>query len=271
LAPNADVAIVIVAVVALAAVGGTRLWSLTGAAGGALAFATLWARPTGSLRVESPADRMTGVLLFVVGVLLAELVRVRRSPDGVESPGRLGRALRAGPAATRTATESAAQALARARGRARRVGGTVVRGLGWSHWRPFRRDGSVDPLRSVGRVAHEVAEGDDPEFIVLDLARTLVDLLELDDCRFEAAPLVTDRRATLIHSGELELRQHRWSPCQLGLPERGFHLVVAARGQTLGRFVCSPAHHHNVPEERIVAALALVDQAASARLIASVS
>ncbi|HEV7760492.1 MAG TPA: DUF4118 domain-containing protein [Acidimicrobiales bacterium] len=129
----------------------------------------------------------------------------------------------------------------------------------------------LGPLRSVGRVAQEVADGDDAEFILLDVARTLVELLDLDDCRYETAPLADASRATLVHGGELELQQLRWTPMQLGLPERGFDLLVEARGQTLGRFVCSPRHRRTISEDRVLAALALVDQAASARLIASVT
>ena len=39
----------------------------------------------------------------------------------------------------------------------------------------------------MGRVAEEVAGGDSASFVVLDVARTLVDLLDLADCRYEPA------------------------------------------------------------------------------------
>jgi hypothetical protein len=120
-------------------------------------------------------------------------------------------------------------------------------------------------------VAHEVAEGDGAEFIVIDVARSLVELLDLRDCRYETAPLAEDARPTLVQGGELELAHVRWSPMQLGLPQGGFDLVLAARGQTLGRFVCEPRVQHTVSEDRLLAALTLADQAASARLIEAVS
>jgi hypothetical protein len=228
---NADAALVIVAAVALAGVSGRRLTSVVGAVGGAVTFAVLWATPEGVPRVDRGADLVAAVMILAVGVLLTELVR-RGREDAVPPPARRHR------------------------------------------WWPvgFRRPRlPLGPLRSVGRVAQEVADGDDAEFILLDVARTLVELLDLDDCRYETAPLADASRATLVHGGELELQQLRWTPMQLGLPERGFDLLVEARGQTLGRFVCSPRHRRTIGEDRVLAALALVDQAASARLIASVT
>jgi hypothetical protein len=232
---NANAAMVIVAAVALVGVSGRRLTSVIGAAGGALTFALVWAPPEGSLRVDRGTDLVTSVVILMVAVLLAELVRWGRAADGP---------------------------------RALRVRWARPRLL---QWRPWRRQPPLDPIRSVGRVAQEVADGDDAEFILLDVARTLVELLDLSDCRYETAPLADSPRATLRHGGELELQQLRWTPMQLGLPERGFDMLIAARGLTLGRFVCSPRHQHTVGEDRVLAALALVDQAASARLIASVS
>jgi hypothetical protein len=233
---NANAALVIVAAVALAGVSGRRLTSVVGAVGGAVTFAVLWATPEGVPRVERGADLVAAVMIGAVGVLLAELVRRNRSAEPALAP-------------------ASASAL-----RSRRWP-MVLR-------RPRL---PLGPLRSVGRVAQEVADGDDAEFILLDVARTLVELLDLDDCRYETAPLADASRATLVHGGDLELQQLRWTPMQLGLPERGFDLLVEARGQILGRFVCSPRHRRTISEDRVLAALALVDQAASARLIASVT
>jgi hypothetical protein len=129
---------------------------------------------------------------------------------------------------------------------------------------------SLASVRSMGRVAEQVAGGDSASFVVLDVARTLVELLDLADCRYEPASGASGR-PVLLHGGELEYRGVRWSPSQIGLPDRGFDLPMVARGHLVGRFVCLPRRRWAVPEDRVLAATALVDQAASAQLIERVA
>ena len=61
-----------------------------------------------------------------------------------------------------------------------------------SPWRRVaeRRDGrrSLASIRSMNRAAEQVAGGDSASFVVLDVARALVELLGLRDCRYEAGP-----------------------------------------------------------------------------------
>lgn len=146
-------------------------------------------------------------------------------------------------------------------------------------WRPRRQSAagarrdcrqSLVSVRSMGRVAEEVAGGDSASFVVLDVARTLVELLDLADCRYEPASSASGR-PVLRHGGELEYRGVRWSPSQIGLPDKGFDLLMVARGHLVGRFVCLPRRRWAVPEDRVLAATALVDQAASAQLIERVA
>jgi len=125
---------------------------------------------------------------------------------------------------------------------------------------------SLVSVRSMGRVAEQVAGGDSASFVVLDVARTLVELLDLDDCRYESGTRPTGR-PVLRHGGEMELWGVRWSPVMIGLPEKGFDIEMVALGLAVGRFVCLPRRRSPVPEDRVLAALALVDQAASAQLI----
>ena len=47
---------------------------------------------------------------------------------------------------------------------------------------------SLASVRSMSRVAEQVADGDSASFIVLDVARALVELLDLGDCRYEPTP-----------------------------------------------------------------------------------
>lgn len=261
---NANVALAIVAVVALAGRSGRRGSSVAGAVGGALAFAVLWAPPLGSVRIADGADRLTSIVIVVVGIFLAELARHRSVAAGPLARLRSRRGVEDGT----SRGERAGSGSAGRSGRTRASAAGVLRALRRLRLRR-RRVEPIESLRSVGRVAQVVAEGDDAEFVLLDVARLLVELLDLDDCRYETPPLAGSSRPTLVHDAELELRKVRWTPMQLGLPERGFDIPVAARGQTLGRFVCVPRRRHTIAEDRVLAALALVDQAASARLIAA--
>lgn len=130
---------------------------------------------------------------------------------------------------------------------------------------------SLASVRSMGRVAEQVAGGDSASFVVLDVARALVELFDLADCRFEHAAGGVTGRPVLLHGGEFTYRGVRWSPVDIGLPENGFDLPMVARGQVVGRFVCLPRRRRPIPEDRVLAALALVDQAASAQLIEHVA
>lgn len=129
---------------------------------------------------------------------------------------------------------------------------------------------SLVSVQSLGRVAEQVAGGDSADFVVLDVARALVELLDLRDCRYEPASGESGR-PVLRHGGELEYRGVRWDPSQIGLPEKGFDVPVVARGHLMARFVCLPRRRRPVQADRALAACALVDQAASAQLIEPVS
>jgi hypothetical protein len=107
--------------------------------------------------------------------------------------------------------------------------------------------------------------GPDATLVELDIARALVELLGLRDCRYEPG----DRPSglpVLRSGGEVELCGLRWSPVPIGLPERGFEVELAAGGVVGGRFVCIPRRREPIPRDRLDAAIALADRAASARL-----
>jgi uncharacterized protein DUF4118 len=167
----------------------------------------------------------------------------------------------------------------------------VGAGLGWwgrqrrSRWsrrpRPPRRvprrarqDGVAEHLGTLRRVAGEIAEGDVGGLVALDVARGLVDVLRLSDCRFEVPPLdddATRHMPVLRRGGELELSGVRWDPCRVGLPAEGFTVPIVARGRAEGRYVCVPRRRRRPTEEEIGVAVALADQAASALLLDSVA
>jgi hypothetical protein len=225
--PAADVAAVLVGAVALSGRFGARPTPLLAALSAGLAFDLLWVEPYGSLVVRNPGDRLTGLVLFAVGLAVAEPSRRHRAARWQTR--RLRRMLRS------------------------------------------RRAEAVEHLGTVERVAADIAEGDDAGLVVLDVARALVDVLDLRDCSFEGAPLAPGTCPVLMHTGELDYRGVRWDPARIGFPDRGFHVPLAARGRVVGRFVCVPRRSGPVRRDRVRVAVTLTDQAASALLLASVA
>jgi hypothetical protein len=219
--PAADVAVALVGVIALAGTVGVRLTPVLSAVSGAVAFDMLWVAPLGSLQIRDQGDRLTGLVVLVVGGGLAERGRRRR----------------------RRATRTFRIQLPHA--------------VGSSH------------LSTIRRVAGDIAEGDTAGLVLLDIARSLVEVLRLRDCRFELPPLPLGERPVLLPTGELTLDGFRWSPINIGVPAEGFDLPVIARGQVAGRFVCQPNTRISVSREQLSVALTLADQAASALLLAN--
>lgn len=123
-------------------------------------------------------------------------------------------------------------------------------------------------LETVGRVAGEIADGDMAGLVVLDVARSLVELLALQDCRFERAPFVGASKPCLVRGGELRLGDKTWDPTRIGLPAGGFHIPLVARGRTEGRYVCMPSGRRprRPSRQAVLVAGTLADQAASALL-----
>jgi hypothetical protein len=151
--------------------------------------------------------------------------------------------------------------------RRRQRGTAPARPRGSAHGVGQRDQRASMHLQTVGRVAGEIAEGDMAGLVVLDVARSLVELLGLRDCRFEVAPLPSGSKPCLAHTGEFELHGVRWSPAQIGLPAGGFYIPLIARGRIEGRYVCVPRARSRLSDETMTVAVTLADQAASALLL----
>jgi hypothetical protein len=137
-----------------------------------------------------------------------------------------------------------------------------------------RHESAAQHLHTVGRVAGEIADGDVAGLVVLDVARSLVELLRLRDCEFELPPFAAETRPakpSLVRTGELELFGVRWDPTMICLPDGGYYIPIVARGRVEGRYVCTPRRSWRPPEERVAVAVTLADQAASALLLDSVA
>jgi hypothetical protein len=221
--PSADVAALLVGVVTLAGTMGLRATPIMAAFSAGATFVVFWTEPYGALQVRDPGDRLTGVVLLVVGAVLAEFCRARR------------------------------QRLVRHR-RTR---------FRWT------ADGTTQ-LQTVSRVAADIAGGDDAGLVVLDVARGLVELLDLKDCSFELSRSESPSRPELVPPGEMVLRGTRWDPAPIGLPLNGFDIPVVARGRVEGTFVCVPRRSRRVSRESLDIAITLADQAAFALLLDSV-
>jgi hypothetical protein len=141
----------------------------------------------------------------------------------------------------------------------------------WFRARAARRSTATDHLRTLNRIAGEIADGDTTGLVVLDVARSLVELLDLRDCEFQVPPLSDDPKPCLRRDGFLEAQGTAWDPSAIGLPAGGFHVPVVARGRTEGRYLCTPRGQGRPSPERLVVALTLADQTASALLLDSVA
>ncbi|HVT76810.1 MAG TPA: DUF4118 domain-containing protein [Acidimicrobiales bacterium] len=226
--PNADVALVLLAVVATAGAVVGRLAGVASAAVAAFAFDVLWTRPFGRLTIRSTQDVITACVILVVGVSVGEILR--------------------------PTTEQRAQKNMLRLQRRRLYKGELV---------------EATHLRAVSRVAEEIVSGDDPGIIVIDIARSIVEVLGLADCAFEVPPFDETPRPELLRTGELDLYGCQWDPSVLGLPRSGFRLPVECRGLPQGRFVCTPRNRSPVPRANLLTAITLADQAASALLVDS--
>ncbi|MGA2473142.1 MAG: DUF4118 domain-containing protein [Acidimicrobiales bacterium] len=106
----------------------------------------------------------------------------------------------------------------------------------------------------------ELATSGAPSREVVERVRNeLVDLLQLQACRYEAGS--TDRpMMRLEHDGQVFLGGRLWGVHRMGLPGPEIELLVQNQGRTLGRFVLTPTPGYPVSRERRVVAVAIADQ-----------
>jgi Domain of unknown function (DUF4118) len=120
-----------------------------------------------------------------------------------------------------------------------------------------------DEIQRVHRLAELTAAGEDGAAVLGSAQHELMELLTLDDCRFEALPYDTDL-PVLERSGVLTQRSHRYSGNGFELPPGGVSLPVLARGRPVGRFVLTPHPGVGLTLERRIVAVALADQVGGA-------
>lgn len=202
---NANVALVLVAVVVLVAVGGGREAGAVAAVSSVLWFDLFHTEPYSELRIASSDDLETTLLLLIVGFVVGSIAARGR----------------------------------RARRSAEMSSGEILR---------------------IYRLANLAARGDDPADVIMGGQAELMGLLDLQDCRFEAAPynlgMPVFERSGVVSWPEY----HRARKGGLELPPEGVELPVLGRGRLLGRLVLTPTAGVGVSLEQRVVAVALADQ-----------
>jgi K+-sensing histidine kinase KdpD len=115
----------------------------------------------------------------------------------------------------------------------------------------------------IHSAAAAVATGEPGQFVVMQVAAQLIDLLFLRDCLFD--PAVSDNNtAQLKQNGDVFLAGMRWGVEKMGLPGSEVELPIEYQGRFYGRFVMVPTPGRPVSRERRVVASALADQVGAA-------
>jgi len=127
-----------------------------------------------------------------------------------------------------------------------------------------QRDGGRGGLDQIRRLADQVAQGRQSADVIATARAQLIELFQLVDCQFEAAPfhhrldlpqlertgVVAHRRYRMQPGGELEVE----------LPAEGIGLPVLSRGQIVGRFILDFGPGAGATLEQRIVAIALADQ-----------
>jgi K+-sensing histidine kinase KdpD len=109
------------------------------------------------------------------------------------------------------------------------------------------------------RIAEMAARGASVDDVRVAACRELVELLELDDCVFEAEP-ATGELPRLGARGAIEGAQLALSGRDFVIPSGGVELPVVGRGQAYGRLVLYAADNTSASIERRLVAVAIADE-----------
>jgi hypothetical protein len=114
------------------------------------------------------------------------------------------------------------------------------------------------------RRAAELSRTERSPFMVVDLVKgQLIELLELDGCRFEYGSLV-GHPAMLEPDGTVTKGHRRWDVEQFGLPGEEIELRTFGNGQYYGRFMLTPKPGSAPSLRARLVAITLADQAGRA-------
>jgi K+-sensing histidine kinase KdpD len=112
-------------------------------------------------------------------------------------------------------------------------------------------------------LAQRIADGEEPEFVLIAVANELRELLQLQDCRF-VREQPSGKGAWIASDGTVRLNPLRWPTATAGLPTRQVELPVRGGGKILGTFLLTPTPVAPITQEECLVAVALVDQLGAA-------
>ena len=135
------------------------------------------------------------------------------------------------------------------------VGGLAARGR---HHQQAAAQGRLE-LSRLHDLAERIANGEDPDFVLIAVASELRELLSLQDCRF-VRDQPSGKGAWIANDGTVRLNPLRWPSSTMGLPTKQVELPVRGGGRVLGTFILTPTPATPISQEQCVVAVALVDQ-----------
>jgi K+-sensing histidine kinase KdpD len=112
-------------------------------------------------------------------------------------------------------------------------------------------------------LAQRIADGEEPEFVLMAVASELRELLHLQDCRF-VREQPSGKGAWIANDGTVRLNPLRWPTATAGLPTKQVELPVRGGGRVLGTFLLTPTPVAPISQEQCLVAVALVDQLGAA-------
>jgi K+-sensing histidine kinase KdpD len=118
----------------------------------------------------------------------------------------------------------------------------------------------ISRLHELGQ---RIAEGEEPEFVLMAVANELRELLNLQDCRF-VREQPSGKGAWIANDGTVRLNPLRWPTATAGLPTKQVELPVRGGGKILGTFLLTPTPVAPISQEQCLVAVALVDQLGAA-------
>jgi K+-sensing histidine kinase KdpD len=108
-------------------------------------------------------------------------------------------------------------------------------------------------------LSQRIAEGEDPDFILIAVAGELRQLLNLQDCQF-VRQQPSGKGAWIAADGTVRLNPLRWPAATVGLPTQHVELPVRGGGHVVGTFILTPTPSTPISHEQCVVAVALADQ-----------
>lgn len=114
-------------------------------------------------------------------------------------------------------------------------------------------------ITRIHDLGERIAEGEDPEFVLIAVANELRQLLSLQDCRF-VRQQPSGKGAWIANDGTVRLNPLRWPAATAGLPTKQVELPVRGGGRVLGTFLLTPTPVTPISKEQCLVAVALADQ-----------